>query len=241
MSAFSNLGNDVSGGLKNRADLGIVLGILTAVLGLLLIAYPLFAATVTTIVIGCILVLAGVLEVVQALRVYTIGAFFRRLLLGVVYGFAGVVVLMYPLRGVATLTVALSVLLLFEALATAALAFQVKPVLGWFLFDAAITAILGFLILVHWPASSIWAIGTLVGAAILIRGITRISLSTRLRSVAKKVEEMHTRPQHKEGMPRDFVQTSQAGDRSSDTGCPASPRTDPDGRSLAHPVLLLDK
>ena len=196
MSAFSNLGSGLRGDVKNRAGWGIFLGILTAVLGLLLIAYPLFTATVTTILIGSILVLAGVFEIVQALRVHTAGAFFTRLLLGIVYGFAGIVLLLYPLRGVAVLTVVLGVMLLFEAAFTAALAFQVKPLSGWgwLLFDAAITVLLGFLILAHWPSSSLWAIGTLVGAAVLIRGVTRIALNIGLRRVIGSGEETRTRP-----------------------------------------------
>jgi uncharacterized membrane protein HdeD (DUF308 family) len=90
----------------------------------------------------------------------------------------------------------LGVVLLFEAGATAVLAFQVKPFSGWgwLLVDAVITALLGFLILAHWPGSSIWAIGTLVGAAILVRGITRIAMSTMLRRVTKRVEEINIRP-----------------------------------------------
>ena len=196
MSAFSNLGSGLSGDVKSRAGWGIFLGILTAVLGLLLIAYPLFTATITTIFIASILVIVGVLEVVEALRVHTAGAFFARLLLGLVYGFAGVVLLVYPLRGVAVLTMVLGVMLLFEAGFTVALAFQVKPLSGWgwFLFDAAITAILGFLILAHWPSSSLWAIGTLVGVAVLIRGVTRIALCMGLRRVIGRGEETRTRP-----------------------------------------------
>lgn len=195
MSAFSNLGSGLSD-VKSRAGWGIVLGILTAVLGLLLIAYPLFTATITTIFIGSILVVVGVLEVVEALRVHTAGAFFGRLLLGLVYGFAGVVLLLYPLRGVAVLTMVLGVMLLFEAGFTAVLAFQVKPLSGWgwLLFDAAVTAILGFLILAHWPSSSLWAIGTLVGVAVLIRGVTRIALCMGLRRVIGRGEETQTRP-----------------------------------------------
>ncbi|HKR83855.1 MAG TPA: DUF308 domain-containing protein [Terriglobales bacterium] len=196
MSASSNLGREFMGDIKSRAAWGIVLGILTAILGLLLILYPLFAAKITTIVIGSILIIAGVFELMQALRAHTVGAFFMRLLLGVVYGFGGVVLLLNPLWGVAVLTVALGVMLVVEAGAAAVLAFQMKPISGWgwLLFDAAITAILGFLILAHWPASSIWAIGTLVGAALFIRGVTRIALSTRLRRVTGRLEEVDARP-----------------------------------------------
>src|SRR5215467_5433836 len=195
MSAFSNLGSDLTHDIKGRAGWGIFLGILTALLGVLFIAYPLFGATATTVFVGSILIIAGVFDIIQALRVHTVGAFFARLLLGVVYVFGGVVLLLHPLWGVAVLTVVLGVMLLFEAGATAVLAFQVKPVSGWgwLLVDAAITALLGFLILAHWPASSIWAIGTLVGVALLIRGITRIALSTRLRRVTGKLEEIQAR------------------------------------------------
>ena len=192
----SNLGSDITRNVKSNAGWGIVLGILTALLGVLLLAYPLFAGTVTTMVIGWVLIFVAMLEVVQAFTGKSIGNFFGRLLLGLVYGYAGVQLLLHPLLGVAVLTIVLGTILLFEAGATAAWAFQVKPVSGWgwLLVDAVITAILGLLILAHWPSSSLWAIGTLVGVAVLMRGITRIALSAGLRSVTKRLEEVPTRP-----------------------------------------------
>ncbi len=196
MSASSNFGSNFTKDVKSNAGWGIVVGILTAFLGLLLLAYPLFAGTITTILIGWTLIIVAIFEVIQAFRANGVGDFFARLLLGLVYGFGGVVLLFHPLWGVAVLTVLLGTVLLFEAGATTVWAFQVRPVSGWgwLLVDAAITAILGLLILGHWPASSIWAIGTLVGVAVLMRGITRIALSIRLRAVANRVEEIHTRP-----------------------------------------------
>lgn len=196
MSTSSNVESHVTSEVKSNAMWGVVVGILTAVLGLLLIAYPLFTATITTMFIGWTLIIAGIFELVQALRAHTVGAFFVRLLLGIVYGLGGVMLLLNPLWGVAVLTAVLGVMLLFEAGATTVLAFQVKPDSGWgwLLLDAAITAILGFLILAHWPVSALWAVGTLVGAAVLMRGITRIALSTRLARVMARVDEMQARP-----------------------------------------------
>jgi uncharacterized membrane protein HdeD (DUF308 family) len=194
MSA-SNLGSELTGEVKSNAGWGIALGILTALLGLLLLAHPLFAATVTTLFIGWTLIVVAILEIVQAFG-NGWGNFFARLLLGLVYGFGGVMLLSHPLYGVAVLTVVLGTVLLFEAGATAVWAFQVKPASGWgwLLGDAIITAILGLLILAHWPSSSLWAIGTLVGVAILLRGITRIGVSMGVRSVTKRVEEIRDRP-----------------------------------------------
>ena len=196
MGASSNLGSNLTSEVRSRAGWGIFLGIVTAALGVLLIAYPLFAATVTTIFIGCVLIIAGVLDIALALRAHKAGTFFARLLLGVVYGLGGLLLLFNPQSGVALLTAVLGVMLLIEAGATTALAFQVKPLSGWgwLLFDAVITAILGFLILAHWPASAVWAIGTLVGAAILVRGITRIALSARLRHATERLEDRDIRP-----------------------------------------------
>lgn len=196
MSSSSDLGSDLTRNVKSNAGWGIVLGILTALLGVLLLAYPFFAGTVTTLVIGWALIVVAIFEVVQAFNANGVGDFFARLLLALVYGFGGVVLLTHPLWGVAVLTVLLGTVLLFEAGATAVWAFQVKPVSGWgwLLVDAVITAILGLFILAHWPASSVWAIGTLVGVALLMRGITRIALSLGLRTVTNKVEEIHTRP-----------------------------------------------
>jgi len=176
MSTSSNLGSSLTSDVKSRAGWGIFLGILTVALGILLMAYPLATATITTIFIASILVIAGVLEIVASLRAHTVGRFFLRLLLGIVYGLGGL-------------------LLLFEAGVALVLGFEMRPASGWgwLIFDAAITALLGFLILAHWPSSAVWAMGTLVGAAVLVRGITRIALSSRLRRVAGQAEDI-TRP-----------------------------------------------
>jgi uncharacterized membrane protein HdeD (DUF308 family) len=39
----------------------------------------------------------------------------------------------------------------------------------------------GLLIFVHWPSSSAWAIGTLVGVSLIISGVTRLMLSLAVR------------------------------------------------------------
>ena len=186
MSSASNLGSDLTENVKSSAGWGIVLGILTALLGVLLLAYPLFAGTVTTMVIGWILVVVAMLEIGQAFTGNSIGNFFGRLLLGLVYGYAGMQLVLHPLWGVTVLTVMLGTILLFEAGATAVWAFQAKPVSGWgwLLVDAVITAILGLLILAGWPASSIWAIGTLVGVNLMITGVSRLALGSAARSLA---------------------------------------------------------
>jgi uncharacterized membrane protein HdeD (DUF308 family) len=57
---------------------------------------------------------------------------------------------------------------------------------GSFLLSALTSLVLGVLILAQWPSSSAWAIGTLVGVAVLMNGLTRIAISSWVRS------EIHT-------------------------------------------------
>src|SRR5215469_9857937 len=196
MGASSNLGSNLTSEIKSRAGWGVFLGIVMAALGVLLIVYPLFAATVTTIFIGCILLIAGVVDIALALRAHKAGTFFLRLLLGVVYGLGGLLLLFNPLWGVAAFSVVLGVMLLFEAGAATALAFQVKPLSGWgwLLFDAAITAILGFLILAHWPASAVWPSEPWLVLPFWYVASPRIALSARLRHATERVGDRDIRP-----------------------------------------------
>ena len=151
-------------------------------------------ATLTALLFGCVLIVVAVAEIVAAFRAHTIGTLLLRVLLGVAFGLGGLFLLVSPLSGILILTAGLGTMLLVEALSTTVLAFQMRPSAGWgwLLFDAAVSLILGLLILAHWPQSSIWAIGTLVGAAVLMRGITRIALSAALRTAGAAVEHDDT-------------------------------------------------
>jgi uncharacterized membrane protein HdeD (DUF308 family) len=191
MNTSSNFGHQVSHEVKSRAGWSIFLGIVISALGVLLIAYPLATATITTFLLGCILVAVGAIDIMLAMRSHRAGSLFLRLLLGIVLGLGGLLLIFNPLASVTVLTVWLGVMLIIEAVSSAVLAFHIRPVSGWgwLLFDAAVSLLLGGLILAHWPLSSMWAIGTLVGAAVLVRGITRIALSAGLKRAVTTLED----------------------------------------------------
>jgi uncharacterized membrane protein HdeD (DUF308 family) len=96
------------------------------------------------------------------------------------------------MAGVQALTGLLGTLLLVQAgLATVA-AFQIRPLAGWgwFLADAATSFAIGLLILIQWPSSSVWAIGTLVGVAVLMGGIVRIVVAAKIRRGVSSLEPL---------------------------------------------------
>lgn len=178
--------------VKKRSGWSIFMGVLSAVLGVLLIAYPLTTATITTVLLGWVLIFVGIAQFVFALHSQTPGNFFLKLLSGVVYGVAGLALALFPFEGLEALTGLLGTLLLVQAGLATVTAFQIRPVegWGWFLFDAAASFALGCLIIVRWPSSSVWAIGTLVGVAVLMGGITRIVLASKMRSGASRVDRV---------------------------------------------------
>jgi len=98
-------------------------------------------------------------------------------------------VLINPVAGLASLTLALAVYLLFEAVLELVLSFRLRPLpgSGWLLLDGIVTLILAILIWRSWPSSSAWAIGTLVGISMLFSGIARLMLSVAARRLVSKL------------------------------------------------------
>ncbi|WP_035348500.1 HdeD family acid-resistance protein [Edaphobacter aggregans] len=185
----------LSGEVKKHSTWTMFMGFLIAALGLLLIAYPFAAATITAVLLGWVLILVGIAQVIFALHSHTVGKFFLKLLSAVLFAICGLVLALFPIEGVAALTGVLGTFLIVQAIVLIVIAFQVKPIdgWGWFLADGLGSLLLGFLILAKWPASSTWAIGTLIGLAVLISGITRIMIAGRIRSGAATVQRF-TRP-----------------------------------------------
>ncbi|PYK67719.1 MAG: hypothetical protein DME45_09705 [Verrucomicrobia bacterium] len=159
----------------------MIWGILMLICGLLAITIPLASGIGVAIVIGWLLLVSGVWHLLFGFRSGSgIGGFFWQLLLAIVYGAAGLMILLYPLAGLAWLTLVLATFLLIEAALEFVLYFNIRGRVsaGWVLVDAFITLLLGILIWARWPVSSDWAIGTLIGVSLIFSGISRLMLSS---------------------------------------------------------------
>src|SRR5215471_12035435 len=76
---------DFASDIKRRSRWSILMGVLTALLGVFLIAYPLVTATITTLLFGWVLIFVGIAQFIFALHSQTIGKFFMKVLLGALY------------------------------------------------------------------------------------------------------------------------------------------------------------
>jgi len=159
----------------------MIWGILMLICGFLAITLPLASGIGVAIVIGWLLLIGGVWHLLFGFRSGSgIGGFLWQLLLAIVYGAAGLMLLFYPLAGLAWLTLVLATFLLIEAVLEFILYFNIRGRVnaGWVLVDAFITLLLGILIWARWPFSSVWAIGTLIGVSLIFSGISRLMLSS---------------------------------------------------------------
>jgi uncharacterized membrane protein HdeD (DUF308 family) len=175
--------------VKRSLGWSIGLSVLMIVAGLLAIAVPQAAGIAVNLLIGWLLVFSGAFHLVFAWHVRTTGGILWELLLGIVYIFIGGYLLIHPVLGLASLTLALAIYLFAEGVLELILGFRIRPMSGsgWLLFDGIVTLILAVMIWKTWPSSTEWVIGLLVGISMLFSGISRLMLALAARQVAAKV------------------------------------------------------
>jgi uncharacterized membrane protein HdeD (DUF308 family) len=175
--------------VKQGSKWGIVWGVLLVILGMLAIAEPFLAAVALATFVAWLLIFVGIVHVALAFHAHSGKAIAWKLLVGVAYLFIGGYLLFRPVLGVASLTLMLAFLFLVEGVLDFMLWWKSRSVRGafWILVDSIITLLLGGMIYVHWPSSSFYAIGTLLGISLIISGVTRVMLSLAVRSLADQV------------------------------------------------------
>jgi uncharacterized membrane protein HdeD (DUF308 family) len=167
----------------------IALSILLILAGLFAILIPSISGIAITLFFGWAMILSGITHFVFAFKTHTTGGRVWELLVGAVYVFTGVFLLMHPLDSLLVLTLVLACYLFFEAIVEFIQFFQLRPRHGavWLLVDGIITLILAIMIWRSWPASSIWVIGTLVGISMIFSGFSRLMLSLTAKRVLSAV------------------------------------------------------
>jgi uncharacterized membrane protein HdeD (DUF308 family) len=162
-------------------------GIFTIILGVAAILLPLIATLTIEALLAGIFIIASITHIFHAFQCRQTKGMALRLLAGVLYGLAGIILLAFPLQGVLTLTLLLAILFMVAGSFKIALALYLKPLLswGWLMFSGIISAMLGVLIWMGLPGTAKWAIGLLVGIELLFSGWYMIMFALSIRSDTK--------------------------------------------------------
>lgn len=165
------------------------LGALIALAGIGAVAFSLLATLTTVLVIGMILLVAGVIQVAGAFLARTWRGFFAHALVGVLYVLVGGIMAEHPLRAAAVLTLVIAVMLLVGGAARLLFAAtHAFPGRGWTAVSGLVSMALGVMIWRDWPEASLWVIGTFAGIDLAFAGLCWVMLGLAVKSAAPAAE-----------------------------------------------------
>lgn len=161
----------------------LALGLVYLLAGIIALGSVLMATVASVLIVGVMMIVAGVAEIINAFQLKGWGGFLIWLLLGILYIVAGFITFENPLFAAIILTLLLGASLIASGVVRIVLAFSMKreqPWL-WLLLSGIVTLLLGLMILARWPISSVYALGIFLGVDLVIAGAGWIGLSLALR------------------------------------------------------------
>ena len=164
----------------------VAFGILLIVLGVAATMFALEATIATVTINGVVFLIAGAAEIGIGMHSQGWGRFFLWVIGGILYLVVGLTCIFNPIFASVALTLALGAGLIAAGVVRFYLAFQLPPdhPRALVYLAAAVTTLLGLIIVVHWPANSVWVLGTLLGIDLLFNGSGWVSFGLGLRARA---------------------------------------------------------
>jgi uncharacterized membrane protein HdeD (DUF308 family) len=132
---------------------------------------------------GVLFLVAGAAEIGVGMHAKEWGRFFLWVLGGVFYIVVGLMCIMNPIFAAGILTLLLGAGLIAAGVVRAVLAYELpsSPQRPMLFFTALATFLLGLVIIIHWPLSSVYALGTLLGVDLLFHGAGWLTFGIGLR------------------------------------------------------------
>ena len=164
----------------------LALGILLIIAGVLALVFPVVAAVTAALYIGWFAIIAGVIEIIVAIRTRSEPQFGWRIAEGILFLVLGVLLVANPVKGAATLALMVGGLMAASGVVEIILAFRRKPHKGWgwLLANGIISILFAIMIVIGWPLGSLVLIGYLVGFQIITCGVARLALASAARKAA---------------------------------------------------------
>jgi uncharacterized membrane protein HdeD (DUF308 family) len=167
----------------------IVWSVLVFVCGILAVVLPLTFSFGIAVIIGSLVLVAGIAHLVFAFHTRKIGGFLWQILLCALYEMAAILLLVNPLLGVLSLVLILASFLLLEGILEITLYVRLRRFRHslWIVIDGVGTLILGILMIRQWPPASPEIVGTLIGISLMLSAVSRLMLFVALRALNSPV------------------------------------------------------
>ena len=178
----------VTSSMHDHWGLFLAEGIAVIILGLAAIIVPPIAGLFATVVLGWLLLVAGVVGLVATFRAREAPGFAWSLLSAVAAVAAGGLLLWNPLQGLVTLTYVLIAFFIVDGVLNIILGIVHRRELTgkweWMLVNGVIDLILAGIIILGFPGTLVWSFGLLVGIDMIFGGGTLIAVALEARKAA---------------------------------------------------------
>jgi uncharacterized membrane protein HdeD (DUF308 family) len=170
--------------LRSKWGAIVAFGALLIVLGAAALIFTLASTVATVTLNGVFFLVAGAAEIGIGAHSQGWGRFFLWIVGGVLYLFVGLFCIVNPVFASLALTLGLGAGLIAAAAVRAYLALQLpaEQPRGMVLLAAAVTLLLGLIIVLHWPSDSVYVLGTLLGVDLLFHGAGWVTFGMGLRA-----------------------------------------------------------
>ncbi len=173
---------------ENRTSI-MIFGIIMTLIGVVALVYPLTTAIVVKIMIGWVLLIAGLSQIIFSFSTTRWTDFFLELIVGILFAIVGIWLAFFPLTGILTLTLLLAFTFIIQGVLEIVSSFRMRPHegWGWVLFAGILGVVIGLMILGRFPSSAAWAIGLLVGINLIASGVAYIALAMSARRYEEQI------------------------------------------------------
>jgi uncharacterized membrane protein HdeD (DUF308 family) len=161
----------------------LFMGVALIIFGTIAIGSAEIMTMVSVMLLGWILIFAGIFEAVHGFARRAWGGFFVNLTGGLLYAVTGLLMVSHPGLAAVTLTFMIAMLLIVAGTFRIVVAFS-TPIhhRGWLILNGVISLILGFCIMDSWPVSGLWVIGLFIGIDMIFDGWTEVMLALSVGS-----------------------------------------------------------
>lgn len=166
----------------------LLFGIGLIVLGSVAISLSAITTVISVVMLGIFISIGGGVVIIDTFRYWwgQWSSFYFYLVVGLLYLTVGIMLMKEPIMGAVSLTFLLATFYMILGIFRIIVSIYLKPPLwGWSLFSGIIALILGILILIHWPGSSLFIIGLFIGIDLLFAGWPYVLLGISGRSATK--------------------------------------------------------
>lgn len=170
--------------VRNNQGWFFAIGIALVLLGIAALSSSVFTTFASIIFFGWLLLIGGLIQGIHALWTRNWSSFFLNLILGILNFVGGAIMIAKPEVGALSLTLLLAAFFSAGGLIRIVTALAMRPhQWGWLLLNGIVTLLLGILIGLEWPLSSLWVIGMFVGIDLVLSGWSFIALALEARTI----------------------------------------------------------